>query len=68
VCWGDEQGNPVLALTQALSGPLATRAVDRGAAAYVQVACSTNDVYRRALQLQTCSTALGMHAACNCLA
>ena len=46
VCWGDEQSNTLISLTQVLSGPMAGKPVDRGSASYVQVACSTRDVYK----------------------
>lgn len=52
VCWGDPRQNTVLSLTQPRNGSLASRPIDRGASAYVQVACSTDDVYRTAEALR----------------
>jgi hypothetical protein len=48
VCWGDKLTNTVLALTEVRSGPLSQKPIDVGSSAYVQLACSTEDVFKTA--------------------
>lgn len=44
MCWGDQAANTQLALTQPQS-PSAAR-VERGSDSYIQVAVSSNDIYK----------------------
>lgn len=48
VCWGDKLSNTVLALTEVRTGPLVRKPIDLGSSAYVQLACSTDDVFKTA--------------------
>ena len=48
LCWGDPGSNTVLSLMQPLTNALAGKPIDTGSSAYVQVACSTDDVYKTA--------------------
>lgn len=44
VCWGRRPANTLLALTQPKRQPATP--IDRGSEAYIQVAVSSNDIYR----------------------
>jgi hypothetical protein len=44
LCWGNPQSSTILTLTQ-LAGPRKVD-IDRGSESYVQLACSTTDVYK----------------------